>query len=415
MEKMNLKRGVNNISIVMLGISLALHLFVYYDYQILLDRISLPEHWNAQFYLLLILSFVISIILVFLKKGHLGLIILKFLILLLAGYPLGSNLGIETLLLIIIVLESVYYLNIGMGVSLPTVLIVITFMNQKPGASWEESFAKADNQQLMFLLFVSFLVLFIAVYLKKVSLRVKTLYSDLNRMDYAVKELTDINLGYQNYVNVVEKNSIESERKRISREMHDIIGYTLTNQLMIIQAVLSMNHPLPDRIKSLLLESQKQTNDGMIQAREALHQLREFSADRESGIKLILKMIRTFEHVTGIKIDVDFGNVPDNLSSETQQVVYRLIQEGLTNAFRHGGATEISILLSISFGLLKITVWDNGAGAVNICEGIGLKGMRERLAFLNGTLETSSSPEGFSLRAEIPFSDRGDFSEVIIS
>lgn len=403
-----------NTSLVLLSLSLALHLFVHFDYQILIRGIKLPSHWHIQFYVLVCISYFISVLLALINRWHLGFIAIKFIALLIIGYPLGDSLGIETILLISIILETVYYLNFGTGIIVSCAIIAFTFVNQKPAISWGESFDKADNHQLLFFLFISILILFIASYLKRVSQRVKEMSQDLYRMDYAVKELSDINLGYQNYAASVEKESIENERKRISREMHDIIGYTLTNQLMIIQAVLSMNHPLPDKIKDLLLQSQKQTKEGMAQARSALHKLREFSPDSESGIKLIFKLIKTFEHVTGIKINVDFGNVPQNFGNEVEQAVYRLIQEGLTNAFRHGRATEISIVLSRSLGVLTVNIWDNGTGAVNIKEGIGLKGMRERIKVLNGSLETNSLGGGFSIKAKIPYHFEGDDNEAFI-
>ncbi len=82
--------------------------------------------------------------------------------------------------------------------------------------------------------------------------------------------------------------------------------------------------------------------------------------------------------------------------------IYRLIQEGLTNAFRHGKATGITIILSYNNGFIYVSIWDNGRGSEKIDEGIGLKGMRERIEALNGKIETTSHQSGFTIKVKIP-------------
>ncbi len=164
-----------------------------------------------------------------------------------------------------------------------------------------------------------------------------------------------------------------------------------------------MKKDLPIEIEKLLLQSQKQTNDGMEQARSALYKLRAFSPDGEVGIKLIFKLVKTFEQITGITIKIDFTNIPDSLDREIDKIIYRLVQESLTNAFRHGKATSISIIMSLTGNHIIISIWDNGKGASKINEGIGLKGMRERLDSVNGSFETITLQSGFTIRARIPY------------
>jgi len=392
-------------------ISAAAHIFVYLDYIYLKDSFTVPVHWHIQFYILLIFSISLSLLLPFIKKYILFLLSLKFLSLLLIGYPLGEYLGIEIILLISIIMETVFYLPQYYGAPISILFILITFLNQKPVNIWGSELEKADKHSLLFMLFITFLILFISYSIKKISLSSEQKSQDLLRLDYAVKELTKINLDFQSYAASIEYNSIENERKRVSREMHDIIGYTLTNQLMIIQAALSMKQNLSHQMESLLLQAQKQTREGMDDARHALRKLRDFSPGSEIGSKLIYKLTKTFEQITGVSVSIDFGNTPMTLGEQIDSAIYRLIQEGLTNAFRHGKATMITITLFIGKDKLYVSIWDNGRGSDKINEGIGLKGMRERIEKLHGRIETKSISSGFTIKVQIPYSGSTEENE----
>ena len=83
-------------------------------------------------------------------------------------------------------------------------------------------------------------------------------------------------------------------------------------------------------------------------------------------------------------------------------LVYRTVQEGLTNSFRHGRATWVTISLQIHMHVLSVTITDNGTGAKQITPGIGMNGMRERLAKSGGTLTYGNVIRGFRICADIP-------------
>jgi signal transduction histidine kinase len=83
-------------------------------------------------------------------------------------------------------------------------------------------------------------------------------------------------------------------------------------------------------------------------------------------------------------------------------MIYRLIQQGLTNAFRHGKADSVRVNLWRADTEIRVTIADNGKGSEDVQEGIGLQGMRERLSTVGGRIETRSRPDGFELSAAIP-------------
>ena len=90
------------------------------------------------------------------------------------------------------------------------------------------------------------------------------------------------------------------------------------------------------------------------------------------------------------------------MDKEVDQVVYRMIQEGLTNAFRHGKATLIHVRLWIFQVELIVRIHDNGQGSPEIKKGIGLQGMEERLKKIHGRLEAKNVADGFVVSAWIP-------------
>lgn len=383
-------------------ISLTAHVLAFISYQLSRQSLQVPEHWHTQFYILLVISLLLSAYpLLFARFDGLA-VVLRFFILILIGYPLGESLGIEIILLMTIILECVFYLPRYYGAFAAAIIALLIFFSQKPHISWGVMTQGPRFQDILFMWFASVLVLILSFVLKTLDDISNRKSQDLARLDYAVDQLTKINLDYQDHAANVEKDSIEKERKRVTRELHDIIGYTLTNQLMIIQAALSMKESFSAQLETLLLRAQQQTREGLEDARRALRQLRDFVPRGEKGLKLIYKLTKTFEQVIGISVSLDFGNSPGTFGDEIDSALYRLIQEGMINAFRHGKASSITVSFFVGEETLHINIWDDGIGSARIEEGIGLRGMRERIEGLGGMIEVGTLTTGFTIKARIP-------------
>jgi signal transduction histidine kinase len=123
----------------------------------------------------------------------------------------------------------------------------------------------------------------------------------------------------------------------------------------------------------------------------------------ETGLKVAIGNLVTFwqRHHGGIVIHLDIA--AEDFGAETDAAIYRLVQEGLTNAARHGAARQVWIGIAAG-AAIRVTVEDDGLGlAGQGGAGLGLKGMRERLAALNGELRLSARPGGGTrLEAIIP-------------
>ena len=99
------------------------------------------------------------------------------------------------------------------------------------------------------------------------------------------------------------------------------------------------------------------------------------------------------------------GDEPERLSPELESTVYRLVQESLTNAIRHGGPTRIGIEIGEQDGCVEVAVSDDGSGfdtAASGGGGFGLTGMQERVDLADGELDIESGPSGTTVRARLP-------------
>jgi signal transduction histidine kinase len=227
---------------------------------------------------------------------------------------------------------------------------------------------------------------------------------EVKKLDQAFADLSEVSEDYLHFANTAEERSMKSERERITRELHDTIGYTFTNLIMLMEAAKRLIGKDPSGLKTKLDDAGAQAQEGLAETRRSLYLLREKSVVKAQGLAAIARLIKTFESSTGVKVKIDYANTPYSCGSEIDSIIYHFVQEGLTNSFRHGKATEIAITFWQEDDIIKVTILDNGLGASLIQEGIGIGGMRERLGKIGGTLDFHNSFGGFELQAEIPLS-----------
>jgi two-component system sensor histidine kinase UhpB len=104
-------------------------------------------------------------------------------------------------------------------------------------------------------------------------------------------------------------------------------------------------------------------------------------------------------------ITADIGAMNDTV----ELTIYRVVQEALTNVFRHAGATRVTVTISSEYEAVLVRVQDDGTGlAADHHLGFGLTGMRERVLALGGTLEVTSAEQGVTVQAVIPAGNHAD-------
>jgi PAS domain S-box-containing protein len=211
----------------------------------------------------------------------------------------------------------------------------------------------------------------------------------------------------------------DEERRKISRELHDVTGPVLSSVLMNLAIVERDAAALSERSRAALLEA------GAL-ARRCTSELRTMSyllhppLLTEVGLAAAVQwFLDGFSQHTGISAHLeapaDLGRLPDQMEIS----LFRMIQESLTNIHRHahGSTAEIRMHLAPSEDKkgapdqLRVEVIDRGKGAPReFVAGVGLKGMRERVNDLGGTLEIDSTAEGTTVRATVPVASRPNSS-----
>jgi signal transduction histidine kinase len=171
---------------------------------------------------------------------------------------------------------------------------------------------------------------------------------------------------------------------------------------MIMEAATDLVRGNRAGLEELLLKSRDQAQRGLLETRRAMRNLRSVPAVRAGGLGRVMELARIFEKATKVAVKLHFGNAPESFGALIDEVVYRTVQESLTNALRHGNATEITVSFWIVDEALRLSVADNGVGSKEIVPGIGLSGMGERIALVGGTMNVENTPFGFLVSSEIP-------------
>ncbi|MCG8477604.1 MAG: sensor histidine kinase [Spirochaetales bacterium] len=215
--------------------------------------------------------------------------------------------------------------------------------------------------------------------------------------------LTTVNIEYQNYAVAAEQRGTEEERQRITRDIHDTVGYTMTNIIMMTKACEQLIDHDHELLRRLLADAREQCQDALAETRQTLQALRAIKTPTVDFPKQVWKTVRTFQLATGVHVDLEFRNLPRIESPSIRGILHRTVQEGLTNSFRHGHATTVSVLFWYDGRGLSVLIHDDGTGSPKVQEDIGIGGMRERVEPLGGTVQAYSPPGGgFVVRAWIP-------------
>lgn len=186
-----------------------------------------------------------------------------------------------------------------------------------------------------------------------------------------------------------------SERLRISRELHDLVGHHLTALSLNLEVA---SHLIEGKAKEHVLKAQSLSKLLLSDVREVVSSLRESDA-----INLGLAIKELMEGVPNLKVNLDMPEPFECGDPARAQVVLRLAQEVLTNTLKHARAQQLWLTFRVQQGRIEIAARDDGRGSDQIKAGNGLAGMRERLAQFGGVLEVQSAPgKGFELAAELP-------------
>jgi signal transduction histidine kinase len=195
----------------------------------------------------------------------------------------------------------------------------------------------------------------------------------------------------------------ELERKRLARELHDETGQALTSILLGLRTVEETGSE--DARRAALASLREMAVATLQDVRRLAVELRPKALDDFGLVPAIQRLTEGFREQTAIQIDFE-ARLADRLPGELETSLYRIVQEALTNVVKHARARHVSVLLTRKDSRVAVVIEDDGRGfapELATDEGLGLIGMRERLALLDGVLTVESSPgAGTTLVAEVP-------------
>ena len=133
----------------------------------------------------------------------------------------------------------------------------------------------------------------------------------------------------------------------------------------------------------------------MTDVRRSVNELRPDALEQRDLLSAIHKMISQMSATSKVEITLDNSAGRLTLGEDEEEVIYRIIQESITNSIRHGKADKVRIWMTREYNIVTITIKDNGVGAPNIEPGFGLAHMKERLDMLGGKIHVDGS-DGFA-------------------
>ncbi len=205
-----------------------------------------------------------------------------------------------------------------------------------------------------------------------------------------------------------EELATARERARIARDIHDVLAHTLTILSIQVQAARQLVLHNPEKLATKLDDMASLLRDSIAESRRVVGLLRETALSPASlgdmGTRLQAMMER-FSERTGIRCVFEEEGTPAIMNDKQGETFQFALQEALTNAHRHGGATMVKATLCWQAKVVTLSVLDNGQGSSKNSEGShqGLHGMRERAQALGGSLEAGAPAEGgFAVTLSLP-------------
>lgn len=242
-----------------------------------------------------------------------------------------------------------------------------------------------------------FFILFLMIYIANEV-------QENERMTQELIMVHQVNHELENYAAVSEKIAEDKERKRLAREIHDTLGHALTGIAAGVDACIAMIDINPEATKKQLMVISKVVRQGIVDVRNSLNKLRPGALEQHGFKGAIENMIEEFTSVSDLTISLDYRLDKVDFENTKEDILFRVIQESVTNAVRHGDATHIDISLYMEDNSLYLKIQDNGQGCEEIHYGFGLKQMKERLGMINGKVAYDGH-HGFLTIVTIPLQE----------
>jgi signal transduction histidine kinase len=223
----------------------------------------------------------------------------------------------------------------------------------------------------------------------------------------SLESLAAANQSFVAHLESVKAETSERERRLITRELHDCIGYSMTNVVMMMNAAQYFRQDDQEKLLEYCEKTRTLASNTLQETRQILYRLRSVASQATlSPPVFFTRLCNDFAEATGVRTDCNLGNLPPAISEDGFNTLFRVVQVGFINALRHGNTGHIELSFWVGDESLRMCIWNDVPDGVPISsvteEGIGLRGARERLALLNGTAGYGPVANGWQLEIELP-------------
>ena len=245
---------------------------------------------------------------------------------------------------------------------------------------------------------IFFVVLFTQLRLNEQGARLKA--------EELAHQLETANHQLAEYASQAEELAVTQERNRLAREIHDNLGHYLTIVNVQIEVAKVTCETDTARTLDALDKAQDLARKGLASVRESVAALR-VSPVENHHIEDALSELVEETQVTGIETMFDVIGASKSVEPKSALVLYRVVQEGLTNIRKHADASHVDVKLDFSQSdVIRLTLRDDGVGATDTSGGFGLIGLRERVQLLGGEFNIQAQPgQGFEIEVTLPIAE----------
>ncbi|GAB6180791.1 hypothetical protein JCM14036_21100 [Desulfotomaculum defluvii] len=269
--------------------------------------------------------------------------------------------------------------------------------------------------------------LFHSLMYQKELLKNKVTYKDDGRpldltVDYVPIKLFDRFIGAMMVSRIANRqkdkplllDTLEKERKRISIEIHDWIARYMSTIIHSLDYNLRL-HKNGDLKGEQLLQNlsdlRNHCQNAAIEMRGIMNDIHPYLIDKVGLISALESYITTFEKLNNIKVFIFYQDRSLKLKRKDEIIIYRIIQEALSNIVKHARATEVDINFTKEHDTLIIEIMDNGGNEGDFVAGKGIWGMRERANLIGGTIVFGYCDTGFCVTLNVPIIPGGQSDE----
>ncbi len=228
------------------------------------------------------------------------------------------------------------------------------------------------------------------------SYMAKTAFYQKQRLGQAYERLAEYSVE-------LEQKALMQERTRLSREIHDTVGHTLTSAITGLQTAIRLMDKEPSVAADMIHRTKDHIQEGLQDVRRSVHML-DGDAAFPDFAQALHRLLDDTQRQTGAAIAADIDPSLPRLAPKVEMTIYRALQEGLTNGIRHGGATQFDFRFHPDSDHIVFELENNGSSWRGQPYGFGLSAMDARVTDMRGTLDVTAGKlrRGTRIRITLP-------------